>query len=103
MELFGHTINGCFAEYSLISEVSTRRIPDNISFDYGSLLEPMGIPFRAVEKGEVEEEAVVVIGSGPIGQFAVGVSKVIIEIYSSRFSIEIAFRGLKLSRRHFLT
>ena len=76
MELFGHTINGCFAEYSLIPEVSTRRIPDNISFDYGSLLEPMGIPFRAVEKGEVEEEAVVVIGSGPIGQFAVGVSKI---------------------------
>lgn len=76
MELFGHTINGCFAEYSLIPEVSTRRIPDNISFDYGSLLEPMGIPFRAVEKGEVEKEAVVVIGSGPIGQFAVGISKI---------------------------
>jgi len=76
MELFGHTINGCFAEYSLIPEVSTRRIPDNISFDYGSLLEPMGIPFRAVKKGEVEEEAVVVIGAGPIGQFAVGISKI---------------------------
>ncbi|GAJ16402.1 unnamed protein product, partial [marine sediment metagenome] len=30
----------------------------------------------AVEKGEVEEEAVVVIGSGPIGQFAVGISKI---------------------------
>ncbi len=75
MELFGHTINGCFAEYSLIPEVSVRKIPDSISFDHGSLLEPMGIPFRAVEKGEVKGEAVVVIGSGPIGQFAVGISK----------------------------
>jgi len=76
MELFGHTVNGCFAEYSLIPEVSTRRIPDNISFDYGSLLEPMGIPFRAVEKGEVKREAVVIIGCGPIGQFAIGISKI---------------------------
>lgn len=76
MELFGHTINGCFAQYSLIPEVSVRKIPDNISFDYGSLLEPMGIPLRAVEKGEVKEEAVVVIGCGPIGQFAIGISKI---------------------------
>jgi len=94
MELFGHTINGCFAEYSLIPQVSVRKIPDNISFDYGSLLEPMGIPFRAVEKGEVEEEAVVVIGSGPIGQFAVGISKIMgakiiiaIDINEKRLSI----------------
>lgn len=76
MELFGHTINGCFAEYSLIPEVSVRKIPDSISFDYGSLLEPMGIPLRAVEKGEVKDEAVVVIGCGPIGQFAIGISKI---------------------------
>lgn len=60
MELFGHTINGCFAEYSLIPEVSTRKIPDSIPFDQGSLLEPMGIPLRAVEIGEVEGDAVVV-------------------------------------------
>ncbi len=76
MELLGHTINGCFTEYSLIPEVATRKIPSSISFDYGSLLEPMGIPFRAVEKGEVKDEVVVVIGAGPIGQFAVGISKI---------------------------
>jgi len=76
MELFGHTINGCFAEYSLIPEVSTRKIPDSISFDYGCLLEPMGIPFRAVEKGEVKEEIVVVIGCGPIGEFAIAISRI---------------------------
>jgi len=76
MQLFGHTINGCFAEYSLIPEVSTRKIPDGISFDEGCLLEPMGIPFRAVEEGGVKGEAVVVIGCGPIGQFAISFSKI---------------------------
>ena len=97
MELFGHTINGCFAEYSLIPEVSVRRIPDNISFDYGSLLEPMGIPFRAVEKGDVKEDAVVVIGCGPIGLFAIGISK----IMGAKIiiAIDINKRRLDIARR----
>lgn len=72
MMLFGHTINGCFAEYTVIPEVSTRRIPLSLTFEEGCMLEPMGIPFRAVEKGEVEKDAVVIIGCGPIGQFAIG-------------------------------
>jgi len=77
MELFGHTINGGFSEYALIPKRAARKIPDDISFEYGSLLEPMGIPFRAAEEGEVEKEAVVVVGCGPIGQFAIGFSKIL--------------------------
>ncbi|MDK2897725.1 MAG: threonine 3-dehydrogenase [Candidatus Atribacteria bacterium] len=72
MQLFGHTINGCFAEYAVIPEVSTRKLPPTLSWEEGCMLEPMGIPYRAAEKGEVEGEAVVVIGCGPIGQFAIG-------------------------------
>ena len=76
MKLFGHNINGCFAEYAVIPEVSTRKIPSSLTFEEGCMLEPMGIPYRAVEKGKVEKEAVVVVGCGPIGQFAIGFSHV---------------------------
>ncbi|MBE0478709.1 alcohol dehydrogenase catalytic domain-containing protein [Candidatus Aerophobetes bacterium] len=76
MELFGHTINGGFCEYTLIPERAARKISNDIPFDYGCLLEPMGIPFRAVEVGEVAKDAVVVVGCGPIGQFAVAFSKI---------------------------
>jgi len=62
MKLFGHNINGCFAEYAVIPEVSTRKIPSSLTFEEGCMLEPMGIPYRAVEKGKVEKEAVVVVG-----------------------------------------
>ncbi len=72
MKLFGHNINGCFAEYAVIPEVSTRKIPSSLTFEEGCMLEPMGIP----EKGKVEKEAVVVVGCGPIGQFAIGFSHV---------------------------
>jgi len=76
MELFGHTVNGSFAEYAVIPERATRRIPDSISFEEGALLEPMGIPLRAVEKGEVKGDAIIVLGCGPIGQFSIAFSKI---------------------------
>ncbi|MBC7189948.1 alcohol dehydrogenase catalytic domain-containing protein, partial [Candidatus Aerophobetes bacterium] len=76
MDLFGHTINGGFAEYALIPERAARKIPDNIPYEFGCLLEPMGIPFRAVEKGNVKGDAVVIIGCGPIGQFAIAFSRI---------------------------
>lgn len=76
MELFGHSTNGAFCEYALIPERAVRKIPASISFEHGCLLEPMGIPFRAAEAGEVENDAVVVVGCGPIGQFAIAFSKI---------------------------
>ncbi|HHJ00616.1 alcohol dehydrogenase catalytic domain-containing protein [Candidatus Aerophobetes bacterium] len=76
MELFGHTVNGCFAEYCIIPEISTRKLPEEFPLEKGCLLEPMGIPLRAVYEGEVEGDSVVVIGCGPIGQFAIGISRI---------------------------
>ncbi|MCD6575243.1 alcohol dehydrogenase catalytic domain-containing protein [Candidatus Aerophobetes bacterium] len=77
MELFGHSIDGGFCEYALIPDRAARKVPDEIPYEYGCLLEPMGIPYRAVEIGEVEKDAVVVIGCGPIGQFAIAFSKIL--------------------------
>jgi threonine 3-dehydrogenase len=72
--LFGHTVNGCFAEYFVLPERAVRRLPAGFPVEKGCLLEPMGIPLRAVYDGEVRGETVAVIGCGPIGQFAVGLS-----------------------------
>jgi len=76
MELFGHTVNGCFSEYCVIPQVATRKLPADFPLEKGCLLEPMGIPLRAVEAGDVAGETVTVIGCGPIGQFAIGISKI---------------------------
>jgi len=97
MELFGHTVNGCFAEYCIIPLVSTRRVPEDLPFEKGCLLEPMGIPLRAVYEGEVEGDSVVVIGCGPIGQFAVGISG--IKGAEKIIATDINEKRLNLARR----
>jgi threonine 3-dehydrogenase len=76
MGLFGHTVNGCFAEYFTIPETAVWKLSVDFPLEKGCLLEPMGIPLRAVYEGDVAGDSVVVIGCGPIGQFAIGVSKV---------------------------
>ena len=76
MELFGHTFDGCFAEYCSVPEAIVEKIPNELSWEYAALLEPIGIPLRAVEEGQVGGDSVAVIGCGSIGQFAIGTSSV---------------------------
>jgi len=75
MLLFGHQVNGCFAEYVAVSERAVFALPEEVDYETGCLFEPMGIPFRAVERGEVKGETVLVIGCGPIGLFAIAFSR----------------------------
>jgi threonine 3-dehydrogenase len=75
MKLIGATMDGCFAEYCIVPDVSVRRVPDGLSWEEAALLEPMGIPLRAVHEGNVAGDTVAVIGCGPIGLFATGLSK----------------------------
>jgi threonine 3-dehydrogenase len=75
MELFGHTVNGCFSEYFIIPERVARRLPAVFPAREGCLLEPLGIPLRAVLRGNVTDDTLAVIGCGPIGQLAIGAAK----------------------------
>jgi threonine 3-dehydrogenase len=73
MGLIGHTMDGCFAEYCLAPQSAARRIPDALSFDDATLLEPLGVALRpCVDGGSVTGQSVVVIGCGPIGLMAIG-------------------------------
>lgn len=77
MLLFGHQVNGCFAEYVAVSERAVFALPDEVDYETGCLFEPMGIPFRAVERGNVKGETVLIIGCGPIGLFAIAFSRLL--------------------------
>lgn len=69
--LFGVHMNGCFAEYTVVPDVCARRIPDAISYDIGSMMEPIGTAFRGTQEAQVGGCKVLVVGCGPIGLFAV--------------------------------
>lgn len=61
-------LNGAMCEYICISEKQLLKLPDNVSFDEGALLDPVGNAIRVVRKGNVGiGDNVVVIGCGTIG------------------------------------
>ena len=71
LKIVGVHISGCFAEYAVIPAICVRKIPQAISYDIGSVMEPLGTAFRAVLETQVGGANVVVLGCGPIGLFAV--------------------------------
>lgn len=74
MELLGHTVDGCFAEYCVVPEKAARRIPDSLSYDDAALLEPLGVAVRpSVDGGSVTGASAVVMGCGAIGLMTIAV------------------------------
>ena len=62
------TVNGAFAEYLCVPEKVCYKLHDDISYNAGSLVEPLAVGFRGVEHaGEIEDQTILVVGSGTIG------------------------------------
>ena len=96
LKLFGIHTNGCFAEYAVIPAICARKIPSEVTYEIGAVLEPLGTAFRAAYESQVAGANVVVIGCGPIGLFAVasaammGAASIIAtDISSSRLDIAL--------------
>ena len=77
LECIGFERDGGFAEFVLVPEACCMPIPDDISFETGSLLVDMlGTPFRAVKRARLlPGDQVAVWGAGPIGLGALMVAK----------------------------
>lgn len=74
MGLFGHNMNGCFAEYAMAMESGVRKIPDGMTWEQGAMLEPLGVIVRPVFYSEVGMSNIGVAGCGAIGQFAISLA-----------------------------
>jgi len=60
--------DGCFAEYFLQRADRVRKIPADISFATGALLEPVSVCLEAVSRaGDIKGKSVLVVGDGPFG------------------------------------
>ena len=60
--------DGTFAEYFCIRADRARRLPAEVSFRFGSLLEPVAVCLEAVERGRIGAgDTVLVVGDGPFG------------------------------------
>lgn len=59
---------GSFGEYIVVPEKTIVKLPDNVSFEQGALIEPLAVGVHAVRKAHVGlGEKVAILGAGPIG------------------------------------
>jgi len=73
--LFGHQIDGCFAEYAMIPASAVYQLSTDLSPEIACLLEPFGVSLRAVEEVAPRGDTLAVTGCGPIGLFAIGIAR----------------------------
>ncbi len=69
VEHFGFSISGAAAEFFLAKDSWLHRLPDNLSWTQGALVEPFSCGYYAtLQAGNVDaSDRVVVMGAGPIG------------------------------------
>ncbi|GIM46725.1 sorbitol dehydrogenase [Collibacillus ludicampi] len=79
-------VDGAWAEYVTVRSDFLYKLPDEMSFEDGALLEPLSVGFHAMRRGKVGPgDRVLVVGLGPIGLLAIQAAKLfgVTEIYGS--------------------
>ncbi|MCL2000984.1 MAG: alcohol dehydrogenase catalytic domain-containing protein [Planctomycetes bacterium] len=75
MGVLGRSMNGCFAEYIKLPEIMAVKLPDNVDFVSGALMEPLATALHSLTKAEAWGDSIAVVGVGAIGQMAVDLAK----------------------------
>jgi threonine 3-dehydrogenase len=66
---------GCFAEYLSLPSINAFKLPDSISDDVASILDPFGNAVHTALTFDMVGEDVLITGAGPIGIMAVAVAR----------------------------
>ena len=75
-EVLGVSVNGGFAEYCVSKYTSVRKLPDNITYERGALIEPLACASYALQNLQMEMGAfTVVMGAGAIGLMMMQLAK----------------------------
>jgi (R,R)-butanediol dehydrogenase/meso-butanediol dehydrogenase/diacetyl reductase len=64
----GFAADGGFAEYAVVKDSALFHLPDSVSDDMGSFIEPLAVSVRAAKRSRMKiGDTVAIIGAGPIG------------------------------------
>ena len=77
-EAVGLSLNnpGCYAEYSSCRADMVKKLPDNVSFDEGCMVEPSAVSLHAINLADIKVgNNVLIIGGGIIGLMAAEFAK----------------------------
>jgi len=72
----GLHIDGGFADYTIVSEGSLYKLPENLSLNEGALIEPAAVAVQALKEANIKiGDSVAVFGAGPIGLLTILAAK----------------------------
>ncbi len=94
----GRTVDGSFAEYITVPQVSVRKVPEGLTDHEVAMLEPLGVAVHAVRENDVAGDNVLVLGCGPLGLMTIAVAKAFGAslVYATSHSPEKLQKGLRM-------
>ncbi len=76
LKVMGFQTNGIAQEYIALSEEMVLKIPKDITYDEGAMMEPTAVAIHAISRGgNISNKKVLVLGAGPIGNLVSQVAK----------------------------
>lgn len=71
----GLTANGAFAKYVVVEDYMVHKMPDNMSFEQGAIVEPAAVAAYGLQQSGMKMgDTVLISGAGPIGLLTVQVA-----------------------------
>ncbi|CAM4089370.1 NAD(P)-dependent alcohol dehydrogenase [Paenibacillus alkaliterrae] len=77
--------DGAWADYLVMRSDVLFKLPDNMSYEEGAMLEPLSVGYHAMNRAQVKpSDRVLILGMGPIGLLAIQAAKLfgVKEIYA---------------------
>lgn len=76
LKVMGFQTTGMASEYFVVDAEKALKLPEEMSWDHGAMIEPLAVAVHAVRRaGEVNGKKVLVLGGGPIGNLVAQTAK----------------------------
>lgn len=76
LKVMGFQTTGMASEYFVVDSEKVLKLPADLSYDLGAMIEPLAVAVHAVTRGgEVKGKKVLVLGAGPIGNLVAQCAK----------------------------
>ena len=76
LKVMGFQTTGMASEYFVTEAAKALKLPDNMSWDHGSMIEPLAVAVHAMRRyGDVKDKKVLVLGGGTIGNLVAQTAK----------------------------
>ena len=96
MKIIGVHGQGSFAEYISFPADCAYRLSNDIDYETGAMLEPMGVAVHGIDAANVKDKTIAILGCGQIGLMAVGAANYFgareiyaVDVFSAKLKIAL--------------